>query len=115
MSEHARQYLIDRFREDAHALRERVATMRRGVQVPGPDVTTSERMAEACDDVATVVSGVAAQDDATTIDQWVATLVTMLEDRQRGQTLHPAVRAVYAGGVARVREVAQAERRDESR
>jgi hypothetical protein len=115
MSEHARQYLIDRFREDAHALRERVATMRRGVQVPGPDAATSERMAEACDDVAALVGTVATQDDPDAIDQWVATLVTALEERQRSQTLHPAVRAVYAGGVARVREVAQAERRDESR
>lgn len=115
MSEHAKQYLIDRFHEDAHALRERVATMQRGVQVPGPDAATSERMAAACDDVAALVASVATQDDAAAIDTWVAAVVTQLEERQRGKALHPAVRAVYAGGIARVREVAEAEKRDESR
>ena len=115
MSEHAKQYLLDRFREDAHALRERVASMRRGVKVPGPDVATSERMADACDDVATLVSAVDTSDEDVSPVEWAAPLIAQLEQRQRGTTLHPAVRAVYAGGIARVREVTEAERRDESR
>lgn len=116
MSLTARDYLISRFTEDARALHERVSTMRRGTKVPGPDAATSERMADACEDVIDLLEEIGAdgeeEPDTTAL---AAALVPQLEARMKQHQAQAAVRSVYAGAIARLREVEEVERRDESR
>ncbi|MBL0940236.1 MAG: hypothetical protein IBJ03_15180 [Gemmatimonadaceae bacterium] len=108
MTEDARTYLRHRFTHDATQLRERVAQMRKGTNIPGPDANTSQRMAEACDDVVTMLESLPQHSDpALTVESLLA-LVPQLEKRAQGAGV-PPVRAVYMGAATRVKEVAAAE------
>lgn len=109
MAETAREYLIHRFRGDATALHDRVAALRTGATLPGPDESTSRRMADACTHVASLIEAVGAQE---TIDAELAALTALLptlEHHARDSAASPAVRAVYAGAATRIREVEAAE------
>jgi hypothetical protein len=109
MSLSARDYLVDRFRTDAQVLRERADALDRGSSMPGPDAATSRRMAEACDDVITMLQAIATNGHADAVVESLLALVPLLEQRAQQQTL-PPVRAVYAGAATRIREVRDAER-----
>lgn len=109
MPQTAREYLIHRFRGDAHALNERVAAMQRGTKLPGPDATTSRKMAEACDTVAAMLESVAPHEDRTRELERIVSLVPLLEQRARDMSTLPPVRAVYTGAATRIREVQTAE------
>ncbi len=111
MSQNARTYLIERFTEDARVLHERVATMRRGTKVPGPDAATSERMAEACEDVVAIIEDVEHAQWLSTSDL-VATVIPIFEEHMKENQGDAAIRSVYAGAIARAREVAEAEQQD---
>ncbi|MBY0491275.1 MAG: hypothetical protein K2R93_15640 [Gemmatimonadaceae bacterium] len=110
MAQTAREYLAERFQADATALRERVAAMARGTSIPGPDAATSRAMADACEQVATMVSAVVQSPDATVALDALAALIPLLEQRAAAQK-QPAVRAVYAGAATRIREIQDAEAR----
>jgi hypothetical protein len=109
MPQSAREYLMHRFRGDAEALRERVAAMQRGNKLPGPDATTSKRMADACQDVVALLEGVAPHEDAAVELDGIVALVSVLEHKARDTATLPPVRAVYAGAATRIREVQDAE------
>lgn len=108
MAQTAREYLAERFQADAVALRERVEAMARGTKLPGPDAPTSRAMAEACEQVAAMVTAVVQAADATAALDALGALIPLLEQRAAGQQ-HPAVRAVYAGAATRIREIQAAE------
>ena len=109
MSTTAREYLVNRFQTDAAVLRERVAAIARGTKVPGPDAATSGRMADACDEVVTMLLAIADHGDADAELDAIMALVPLLEHRASGQTSNPAVRSVFAGAATRIREVRSAE------
>ena len=109
MAETAREYLIHRFRGDAQSLRDRVAALQGGAKIPGPDAGTSRRMADACDDVATMIDAVAPQDDPQAEISAIVALVPLLEQRAKANEATPPVRAVYSGAATRIREVHAAE------
>jgi hypothetical protein len=106
-----RDYLLDRFRADADALRQRVAALRAGRPAPGPDAATSERMAAACEEVAAMLAALPESRDADAALAALDALVPLLEQRAGREAKAPAVRAVYAGAATRIREVGAAERR----
>ncbi|AMW05458.1 hypothetical protein [Gemmatimonas phototrophica] len=109
MPQSAREYLRHRFRGDADALRERVTAMQRGSKLPGPDAATSRKMADACEDVVTMLDSVAAHEDAAAELVGIVALVPQLEQKARDTATLPPVRAVYAGAATRIREVQDAE------
>lgn len=109
MSQTAREYLMHRFRGDAEALTERVAAFQRGSKMPGPDASTSQRMADACAAVVALLEGIAPHDDAAAELAAITSLVPLLESKARDASSLPPVRAVYAGAATRIREVQQAE------
>ena len=109
MTTTAREYLVHRFQSDAVILRERVALMSRGTKVPGPDATTSSRMADACDEVVAMLLAIVGNVDADVELDAIMALVPMLEHRADQQKSNPAVRSVYAGAATRIREVRSAE------
>lgn len=106
----AREYLIDRFRGDAVALQERVASLKKGIKMPGPDVAMSTRMAEACEAVASMIGALPDESPDGTLADLLA-LVPLLEQRAQEHAAQPPVRAVYAGAATRIREVYEAETR----
>lgn len=106
----AREYLIDRFRGDAVALRDRVAALAKGTKMPGPDVAMSTRMAEACETVAAMLEALPEESPDGSLGDLLA-LVPLLERRAQEQVAQPPVRAVYAGAATRIREVYEAEAR----
>lgn len=110
MTEDARAYLRQRFTNDAAQLRERVDQLRQGTRMPGPDANTSLRMAEACDDVASLVESLPVGVDSEAIVRRLLALLPALERRAQAAG-SPPVRAVYAGAATRVREIAAAESR----
>jgi hypothetical protein len=109
MPETAREYLIARFRSDTTSLRERTESLRRGASIPGPDLETSRRMADACEAVAEILAAIAPGDDVQQELDALFALVPLLEERAEQQAATPAVRAVYAGAATRIREVRTAE------
>lgn len=109
MPETAREYLMHRFRGDATSLRDRVAALRKGTKIPGPDAAMSQRMADACDDVASMIEAIAPHDDPMAELSALVALVPLLEQRAQQHGAQPPVRAVYAGAATRIREVEQAE------
>ena len=109
MSTTAREYLVHRFQTDAAVLRERVAAIARGTKVPGPDAATSGRMADACDEVVTMLLAIADHGDADAELDAIMALVPLLEHRAKEQSSNPAVRSVFAGAATRIREVRSAE------
>jgi hypothetical protein len=111
MTETAREYLVNRFRTDAVALRERADHMARGAKVAGPDAATSRRMAEACDEVATMVHALSSNGEAQAAVDALLALVPLLEQRAQAHAAAPAVRSVYQGAATRIREVHEAEQR----
>ena len=104
-----RAYLLNRFRTDAAALRQRAESLRDGPPAAGPDAATSRRMAEACDEVIAMLEAIPDADDASTMLNTLAALIPMLEQRAAAGSSTPPVRAVYAGAATRVREIADAE------
>jgi hypothetical protein len=107
------QYLCDRFRSDADALRQRAATLRATPPQPGPDGATSLRMADACDDVVDMVGAIPDDDDAGTMIASLTALIPLLERRAAAVASVPPVRAVFAGAATRIREIADAEARNQ--
>ncbi len=106
-----RAYLLNRFRTDAAALRQRAESLRDGTPAAGPDAATSRRMAEACDEVIAMLEAIPDADDASTMINTLAALIPMLEQRSAAASGTPPVRAVYAGAATRIREIADAETR----
>ena len=104
-----RTYLIDRFRADAAALRQRVVLLQSGAPPLGPDALTSLRMAEACDDVIAIVEAIPESDETTAVVSTLTAIIPLLERRAAAASDAPAVRAVYAGAATRIREIAAAE------
>lgn len=111
-----RAYLLERFRTDAAALRQRADALRnaaatRGaaMPVPGPDAPTSERMAAACDDVVAMLNAIPDGSDPAAVLSSIAALSPLLDMRAQRESASPAVRAVYAGAATRIREVQQVE------
>ena len=105
----SRDYLLDRFTTDAATLRTRANALRRGPAAPGPDAQTSERMAEACDKVAQLISSVPENEPPGIMLQSLAALTMPLEEFARKEANAPAVRAVYTGAATRIRELLDAE------
>lgn len=109
MAETAREYLIHRFRGDAQSLRERVTSLQRGARIPGPDATTSARMADACEAVVQLLEAIGPQDDIQRELAALAALIPALEERAKASAQQAPVRAVYTGAATRIREVEAAE------
>lgn len=107
MREHIEQYLIKRFTDDARILRGRATSLRSGANMPGPDAATSERMAGACEDVADVLRGI----DDIPVDNprdGLMAVLSALEQRMHEHRSDSQLRAVYAGAISRLREIAEA-------
>ena len=102
-------YLLDRFRTDAAALRQRAGVLRSGTPQPGPDRDTSLRMADACDDVVAMVEAIPASDGAADMVATLSALIPLLEQRATAARDTPAIRAVYVGAATRIREIGDAE------
>ncbi len=113
MPQTARSYLLDRFRTDAVALRQRADAMavRSAAPVPGPDATMSRRMAVACDRVVAMLDAVPDADDGAQAIATLVALVPLLEQHAAQEASAPPVRAVYIGAATRIREVHAAESR----
>jgi hypothetical protein len=109
MSETAREYLLHRFRDDAHSLRERADAMQRGTRLPGPDAATSARMADACDAVVAMLVALPVHADRARELDALEALIPLLDQRAQEHAKWPPVRAVYAGASTRIREVRSAE------
>ena len=109
-----REYLIDRFRTDAVTLRQRAAQLRSGPPQPGPDAATSQRMAEACEDVLAMIEAIPEADDASALVAALTALMPLLDRRALASSASPPVRSVFAGAATRIREVVDAERRHQS-
>lgn len=110
----ARAYLLDRFRSDAVALRQRadsLAAAPRSAKVSGPDADTSRRMSQACDSVVAMIEAVPEAEDAERALASLSALVPLLEHHAAQETGGPPVRAVYVGAATRIREVEAAEAR----
>ena len=110
----ARAYLLDRFRSDAVALRQRadsLAAAPRSAKVSGPDADTSRRMSQACDSVVAMIEAVPEAEDADRALASLSALVPLLEHHAAQETGGPPVRAVYVGAATRIREVEAAEAR----
>ena len=107
----ARAYLIDRFRGDTETLRDRAASLGNGTTLPGPDLVTSQQMADACSSVVSLLETLPASPDADREVTELLTLIPSLEARAR-TVAHPPVRAVYVGAVTRIREVHAAHTRN---
>ena len=110
-----RAYLLERFSTDAAALRQRADALRSAARtggaspVPGPDAETSQRMAEACDDVVAMLTAIPDGTDPAAVLSSIAALSPLLDMRSGREASSPAVRAVYAGAATRIREVQQVE------
>jgi hypothetical protein len=111
MPQTARSYLLDRFRTDAVALRQRADAMgaRGAAPVPGPDATMSRRMAAACERVVAMLEAVPDADDSAWAMATIIALVPLLEQHAAQEASAPPVRAVYIGAATRIREVQAAE------
>ena len=109
MAETAREYLMHRFRGDAHALRERVTSLQRGANIPGPDAAISARMADACQAVVQLLESIGPHDDLQREMASLAALIPQLEEHAKASAQLPPVRAVYSGAATRIREVEAAE------
>jgi hypothetical protein len=110
MADDPRSYLLDRFTADAVTLRARAAQLA-GKPAPahGPDAAASERMAEACDHVATLVAEL--REDVT---EQLAALEAMLPRLAAlaERATDAFVRSVYGGAATRVAEIVSKERAD---
>lgn len=117
MTQGPRAYLLERFRSDAVALRQRADALRTAAQrgsgagdpPPGPDAATSERMAKACEDVVAMLDAIPDGSDPAAVLSSIAALSPLLEQRAEREKALPAVRAVYQGAATRIREVQQVE------
>lgn len=114
MASDIREYLAERFKEDANTLHKRAATLAGSNKPsPGPDAAASLAMAKACEEVTALVYTL--PDNASLPDMLVAlnALLPLLNARANDPALakSPAVRSVYAGAIARVQEVIAAEAR----
>ena len=117
MTHGPRAYLIDRFRADANALHHRALALSSASEsapvtsppLPGPDSTTSARMAAACDDVVAMLEAIPDIGDHATMLVSLGALLPLLEHRAQHDASTPAVRAVYVGAATRIREVQELE------
>jgi hypothetical protein len=120
MTNAPRAYLLERFRTDAAALRQRADALRSASgtgarptdgtpPVPGPDAAMSERMAAACEDVVAMLSAIPDGSDPAAVLSSIAALSPLLDMKAQREASFPGVRAVYAGAATRIREVQQVE------
>jgi len=114
MPSEPRAYLLERFKSDAAALRQRAEMLRvrtgaDAERAAGPDAATSARMASACDDVVAMLEAIPDGSDADAVLSSIAALSPLLDQRAQREAATPAVRAVYAGAATRIREVQQAD------
>ena len=110
----ARAYLLDRFRSDAVALRQRadaLAAAPRSAKLSGPDADTSRQMSQACDSVVAMIEAVPEAEDAERALSNLLALVPLLEHHAAQEKGAAPVRAVYIGAATRIREVEAAEAR----
>jgi hypothetical protein len=112
MSVDIRDYLLERFSADASTLRQRAASMQGLKKAPsGPSAAVSSAMADACDQVVRLATGL--PEDAT-VDEIVSALREMMPELEKlagSQTAaaNAPVRAVYMGAITRVQELIAAE------
>ncbi len=114
MSQDIREYLIERFRADADTLRQRaVAIAGAAKPAPGPDVTLSRAMADACDDVAALAAQLPERASVDEIVDALQALLPQLAARTTSVQAQkaPALKAVYVGASTRVQELIAAELR----
>jgi hypothetical protein len=108
MADDPRSYLLDRFTTDATTLRERAALLA-GKPAPahGPNAVASERMAEACDHVVTLI-GDLGNDVHEQLDGLDALLPQIAALAERATDAF--VRSVYGGAATRIAEIVTKER-----
>jgi hypothetical protein len=99
-----RGYLLDRFRTDAETLRDRTTALESGAVRPGPDVATSRAMAAACDAVVALLDALAPSDQIPSLAS-IQAMVPRLQALATHSAAQPAVRAVYAGAITRIRDL----------
>jgi hypothetical protein len=99
-----RAYLLDRFRTDAQTLRERMLALEAGGSRPGPDAATSRAMAAACDAVVDLIAGLPPDGRGTGLTA-LRDLLPGLQTLSEHHAAQPAVRAVYAGAMTRIRDL----------
>jgi hypothetical protein len=111
MADDPRSYLLDRFTADAVTLRARAAQLA-GKPAPahGPDAAASERMAEACDHVATLVASLHEEvtEQLAALDDLLPRLAALAE-----RATDAFVRSVYGGAATRIAEIVSKERADD--
>lgn len=108
MADDPRSYLLARFTADAVTLRERAAQLA-GKPAPahGPNAEASERMADACDHVASLIGNLSDE---------VAEQLTALDDllpeiaARSARAEDAFVRSVYGGAATRIAEIVTKER-----
>ena len=112
VSSDIRSYLVERFRSDAATLRQRAAAIASAPKpIAGPDAMLSRRMADACDEVASLSELLPT---TCTLNEMLIALhglVPELQRRANDSQLNalPAVRSVYVGAATRVQELIAAE------
>lgn len=108
MADDPRSYLLDRFTTDATTLRERAALLA-GKPAPahGPNAAASERMAEACDHVVTLISdlGNDVHEQLERLDELLPQIAALAE-----RATDAFVRSVYGGAATRIAEIVTKER-----
>jgi hypothetical protein len=112
MADDPRSYLLNRFTTDAAALRARAAQLA-GKPLPthGPNAAASERMAAACDEIATLISalGDLVPEQLTALDHLLPQLTALADSASDA-----FVRSVYGGAATRIAEIVRKERAHES-
>jgi hypothetical protein len=113
MSDDPVTYLLDRFATDATTLRAR-ADMLAGQPAPphGPDAAASRAMADACEEVITLLHGVESDSEDTLLESLEALGPELHALAERAKS--DFVRSVYAGAATRITEIVRRTRGDES-
>jgi len=108
MADDPRSYLLARFTADAVTLRERAAQLA-GKPAPahGPNAAASERMAEACDHVASLIGDLSDEvaEQLTALDDLLPEIAALSE-----RAADAFVRSVYGGAATRIAEIVTKER-----
>jgi len=108
MPDDPRSYLLDRFTADAVTLRERAAQLT-GKPAPahGPNAAASARMAEACDQVASLIGNLSDQvaEQLTALDDLLPEIAALSERADDA-----FVRSVYGGAATRIADIVTKER-----
>lgn len=108
MADDPRSYLHARFTADAVTLRERAASLA-GKPAPahGPNAEASERMAEACDQVASLLENLSDEvtEQLTALDDLLPEIAALSERAEDA-----FVRSVYGGAATRIADIVTKER-----